>query len=56
MKINVGRLVAAIGRLAGGAAKNPAQAITTVATIALAVEQVVDGVAALRSAVKPKER
>jgi hypothetical protein len=56
MKNRIGSLVVAIGRVAGGAVKYPASAITTVATIALAVEQIGDGLAALRAAVKPRER
>ena len=56
MKVNVERLVAAIGRVAGGAVKNPSVAITKVATIALAIEQVLDGVTALRAAVASKDR
>ena len=52
MKTNIGRLVAAIGRVAAGAAKNSGGALATASTIALAVGKVVDGVAAIRGAIK----
>lgn len=56
MKINIGKLALTIGRLAAAVAKNPASAVATATTIALAVNQVVDGVTTIRRTVsRPKQ-
>ena len=50
--IRFGRLASSIVRVAGAAAKNPAATVATVTSIALALNQVVDGVDTIRSIAK----